>query len=118
MIEVKLIKNGPILIKSEEGINVTDEEGKITPCFSPIAICNCGKSKDGNFCDGSHSKKRMNNFDRLETVRNMIINDELTITDVIKVVIELNGIIGVGLISLGDNLQEYCYKYKKIETND
>ena len=32
----------------------------------------------------------------------------LTISDLIDVVIELNGIIGVGLITLGKNLNEYC----------
>ena len=60
MIEVKLMKDGPMLLKANEGINVVDEEGKITPCFSPIAICRCGKSLDGNFCDGSHKKKVKN----------------------------------------------------------
>ena len=56
MIEVNVIKNGPIVIKSTEGINVTDIEGKITPCFSPVALCNCSKSLDLPFCDGSHKK--------------------------------------------------------------
>ena len=56
MIEVKLMKDGPMLLKANEGINVVDEEGKITPCFSPIAICQCSKSLDKPFCDGSHSK--------------------------------------------------------------
>lgn len=58
MIEVNVIKDGPVIIKSNEGTKVTDENGKITPCFSPVAICRCGKSKDGNFCDGSHKKKK------------------------------------------------------------
>lgn len=58
MIEVNVIKNGPVVIKSTEGIKVTDEDGKITPCFSPVALCRCGKSKDGVYCDGSHKKKK------------------------------------------------------------
>lgn len=33
----------------------------------------------------------------------------LTLTDVIDAVIATNGIIGVGLITLGDSLKEYCY---------
>lgn len=63
MIEVKLMKDGPMLLKANEGINVVDEEGNITPCFSPIAICRCGKSKDGNFCDGSHKKLKIETND-------------------------------------------------------
>ena len=36
--------------------------------------------------------------------------ETLTLTDVIDAVIELNGIIGVGCITLGDNLKAYCYE--------
>lgn len=36
----------------------------------------------------------------------------LEITDVIDAVIRINGITGVGLITLGDQLQQYCYKWK------
>lgn len=56
MIEVNVIKDGPVVIKSTEGIKVTDENGKITPCFSPVAICRCGLSDDLPFCNGSHKK--------------------------------------------------------------
>ena len=42
-------------------------------------------------------------------IKSLIINNGLTITNVIDNVIELNGIIGVGLISLGDRLKEYCW---------
>ena len=42
-------------------------------------------------------------------IKRLIEIDGLEITDVIDVVIELNGIIGVGLISLGEDLKQYCY---------
>ena len=42
-------------------------------------------------------------------IKRLIEIDGLEITDVIDVVIEVNGIIGVGLISLGEDLKQYCY---------
>lgn len=44
-----------------------------------------------------------------EEIKNLVLNEGLEITDLIDVVIELNGFIGVGLISLGDGLKEYVY---------
>ena len=44
-----------------------------------------------------------------DKIQNLIIDEGLTITDLIDVVVELNGIIGVGFIRLGDDLKEYCY---------
>jgi hypothetical protein len=46
-----------------------------------------------------------------EEIKQLLING-LTIQEVIDAVIEINGIIGVGLITLGDNLQQYCYNNK------
>lgn len=53
-----------------------------------------------------------------EEIKDLVLNKELTITDVIDVVIELNGIIGVGLITLGDGLKEYVYSKIKPTTYD
>ena len=50
-----------------------------------------------------------------EKIKKLILEEGLTITDVIDAVIELNGIIGVGLITLGEGLQEYVFN--KIEKN-
>lgn len=50
-----------------------------------------------------------------EQIIEFLINEELTLTDVIDAVIEINGFIGVGLISLGDSLKDYCYNYNKIK---
>ena len=47
-------------------------------------------------------------------IKQQILREGLTITKVIDVVIELNGYIGVGLITLGDQLQQYVHdKIKK-----
>ena len=43
-----------------------------------------------------------------EKIKELILNEGLTITDVIDAVVELNGFVGVGLITLGDQLKEYC----------
>ncbi len=44
-----------------------------------------------------------------DKIKKLVNEEGLTITDLIDVVIELNGIIGVGLISLGDGLQKYTH---------
>jgi hypothetical protein len=44
-----------------------------------------------------------------EEIEQLVLERELTLTDVIDVVIKLNGIIGVGLIILGEGLQEYVF---------
>ena len=47
-------------------------------------------------------------------IERLVLEEELTIMDVIDVVVGINAIIGVGLITLGDVLQQYCYdKIKK-----
>jgi hypothetical protein len=45
----------------------------------------------------------------IEKVKELILKEGLEIATVIDAVIELNGIIGVGLISLGDGLKEYVH---------
>ena len=44
-----------------------------------------------------------------EEIKRLILEEGLNITDLIDIVIEINGFIGVGLITLGDGLKEYCY---------
>ena len=41
------------------------------------------------------------------TLRQLVVDEEVTLTDVIDVVIEVNALIGVGLISLGDDVYQY-----------
>lgn len=47
-----------------------------------------------------------------EKIKELLLNKQFIIEDVIDCIIDLNGIIGVGLITLGDNLKDYCYKHK------
>ena len=47
-----------------------------------------------------------------QEIKKLVETEGLTITDVIKVVVEINGIIGVGLITLGDQLKQFTYDLK------
>ena len=40
-------------------------------------------------------------------------DQDFTIEDVIDAIIQINGIVGVGKISLGDALKDYCYHRAK-----
>lgn len=56
MTKIEFIENGPALIIGDnDGISysVYDDDIKIAP-RPVVAVCRCGKSKDGLFCDGSH----------------------------------------------------------------
>ena len=48
-----------------------------------------------------------------EELHRLLKNKEFTIEDVIDAIIFLNGIVGVGKISLGDNIRDYCYHQAK-----
>lgn len=58
-IKITIIENGPALIVSNsehieiEGTDIKPNEELI----SRVAICRCGKSKNGIYCDGSHKKE-------------------------------------------------------------
>lgn len=53
-----------------------------------------------------------------EELKRLVLEEGLQITDLIDVVIELNAFIGVGLISLGDGLKQYCYNKIKKKNED
>jgi hypothetical protein len=42
-----------------------------------------------------------------EQLKELVIRGEINLTDVIDVVVDINGIIGVGLISFADSTSEY-----------
>ena len=44
-----------------------------------------------------------------EELCQLLKDGEFTIEDVIQAIIQLNGIVGVGKISLGDTLRDFCY---------
>ena len=53
--------------------------------------------------------KDLNHDEVVELIQNHGLNLEMLIDHVVK----HNGIVGVGLITLGDNLQRYCYAIAK-----
>ena len=55
-IRIRLRRNGPYVIESEDVI-VVDWNG--VECMSektPVALCRCGESATKPFCDGSHKR--------------------------------------------------------------
>jgi CDGSH-type Zn-finger protein len=53
-IEITIIENGPVIIQNKSDIATTVNGELIS---KKIAICRCGKSENGVYCDGSHAKK-------------------------------------------------------------
>ena len=51
-----------------------------------------------------------------ETIIQMIKHEGLTLTQVKDAVIDVNGFVGVGLITLGDEIQQYIYHNKRMRT--
>lgn len=49
MTKVTLIEGGPAVLQSESEITVDDKL-----MGNKVALCRCGKSANGSFCDGSH----------------------------------------------------------------
>lgn len=49
-----------------------------------------------------------------ELLKSMVYDNEITLTDMIDFIIKENGIIGVGLITLGDNVSEYIKSKIKV----
>ena len=56
MITIRLRRNGPYVIESDE-VRVVDWNGaEYQLGRRPIALCRCGASSTKPFCDGTHSK--------------------------------------------------------------
>ena len=56
MTTIRLRKNGPYVIESDE-VRVIDWNGEEYHAErKPIALCRCGASAKKPFCDGSHSR--------------------------------------------------------------
>lgn len=59
-VKITIIENGPALIDSDEYLLIqsgTPPPKGLASFTKKIAVCRCGKSKDGVWCDGSHAKK-------------------------------------------------------------
>jgi len=56
VVTIRLRKNGPYVIESDE-VRVIDWNGaEYAIDRRPIALCRCGASTKKPFCDGTHSK--------------------------------------------------------------
>jgi CDGSH-type Zn-finger protein len=56
MVTIRLRKNGPYVMDSDD-VSVVDWDGRpYVPARRPIALCRCGASTRKPFCDGTHSK--------------------------------------------------------------
>ena len=56
MITIRLRRNGPYVIDSDE-VRVVDWNGaEYSVARQPIALCRCGASTTKPFCDGTHSR--------------------------------------------------------------
>lgn len=53
MVEIKIRKNGPILIRGKVKIEGVDGE-EIVLKKDAVALCRCGESANKPFCDGAH----------------------------------------------------------------
>ena len=53
-----------------------------------------------------------------EELYKLLRDQEFTIEDVINAIIQLNGIVGVGRISLGDILKDFCYHKADVYLSD
>ncbi len=54
MVEIKIKKNGPILVHGKVRLEGPDGE-EIVLEKEVIALCRCGESTNKPFCDGTHS---------------------------------------------------------------
>ena len=57
MLRIRLRKNGPYVIESEDCEIVDWNGAPYAIGRRPVALCRCGASSTKPFCDGTHSKK-------------------------------------------------------------
>ncbi len=55
---IKIVKDGPALISSDETIVVDEPSGGIL-LKNRVAICRCGKTENNPYCDGSHKNEKV-----------------------------------------------------------
>lgn len=52
--EIKILKNGPFLVKGD--FKITNYDGTEIQTRNTASLCRCGLTKNKPFCDGSHVK--------------------------------------------------------------
>ena len=57
MTTIRLRKNGPYVVDTDDDVRVVDWNGvEYQSDRRPIALCRCGASSKKPFCDGTHSR--------------------------------------------------------------
>jgi CDGSH iron-sulfur domain-containing protein 3 len=57
MVTIRLRKNGPYVVESDD-VQIVDWNGSpYTIERRPVALCRCGASANKPFCDGTHRQK-------------------------------------------------------------
>ncbi len=57
MVEISVLKNGPLRVKGEVTLKDADGNAYDLKGRDAISLCRCGHSDNKPFCDGSHSRK-------------------------------------------------------------
>ncbi len=52
---IQISKTGKLTVLNAKGVVLLDSDGQVIPTRSRFSLCNCGKTSDGPFCDGSHN---------------------------------------------------------------
>ena len=52
---IRISETGKVTVLNAKGILLLDAEGKEIPTRNRFSLCNCGKTGDAPFCDGSHN---------------------------------------------------------------
>lgn len=52
---IQISKSGKVIVLNARDITLLDADGNEIPKRNRFSLCNCGKSVDLPFCDGSHN---------------------------------------------------------------
>jgi CDGSH iron-sulfur domain-containing protein 3 len=52
---IQISSNGKVMVTNAEDVILLDSDGNEIPKRKRFSLCNCGKTQDTPFCDGSHN---------------------------------------------------------------
>jgi len=52
---IQISATGKVIVTNAEEVLLLDSEGNEIPKRKRFSLCNCGKTQDSPFCDGSHN---------------------------------------------------------------
>jgi len=53
---IQVTASGKVVVTNAKDIVLLDGEGNLIAKRNRFALCNCGKTQDGPFCDGAHKE--------------------------------------------------------------